>query len=293
MQKDDYKFLKIILGVFVATDILVWGIILLPAKAKNLEMYFLDVGHGDGSLVILPRSAGSGQAGGVKMLIDGGPINGKLEKNLEKILPANDRYIDLVAISHPQLDHFGGLIEVLKNYKVGAVITSGQTSQNSAWQELEKIIKEKRIRRIILIAGDKIKYQNSRFDILSPHPADLANDVNDMSLVAILNSGGIKAFFGGDISAEKEKQLANLYDIDVDILKISHHGSKFSSDPDFLKKASPLISVIEVGKNSYGHPTSQVLEKLKQISSQIFRTDLNGLIKITAENGKLKIYSRK
>jgi competence protein ComEC len=218
-SEDKFKLTKIIIGVFIAVDFLVWGLILFPPDLSSAELYFLDVGQGDSSLVILP--------GGPKILIDGGPANGKLQTNLESILPINDRYLDLVMISHPQLDHFGGFVELLKVYKVGAVLLGGQTSESAAWQEMEKIIKDRGIARIVLSAGDKIKYQDSLMDILSPKKNEWAKDINDLSVVGILDSGGAKTFFGGDISAEKEKQLARLYDVDVDILKVSHHGSKF------------------------------------------------------------------
>ena len=208
-------------------------------------------------------------------------------------MPIKDRYIDLVMISHPQLDHFGGLIEILKNYKVGAVLTSNQTSEQAAWQELENVIKESGVRRIILAAGDKIKYQDSQMDILSPKDSDWAKDINDLSLATILTSGNFKAFFGGDISSEKEKQLADLYDLDVDVLKVSHHGSKFSSGSAFLKEASPAVAVVETGKNSYGHPTKEALQRLADFNSQIYRTDKNGLIKLVVEDSRLKMYTAK
>lgn len=256
----------------MAIDVAVWSLVFSGnLRFKNPEIDFLDIGQGDASLIALP--------GGVKVLIDGGKPDGGIEKNLEAILSVNERYIDLVMISHPQLDHYGGLINVLRNYKIGAVLTSQANSENASWKELEKVIKEKNINRIILSAGDKIKYKEYKFDILSPRLTDNAKDINDLSLVAVLEAGGIKAFFGGDISGEKENQLAGRYNINVDILKVSHHGSRFSSDPEFLKEASPAVSVIEVGKNNYGHPTKEALARLAQFSGNIYRTDLNGLVK--------------
>lgn len=290
MRGEKYKFLIIILWLLIIFDALIWGLILFPAEAKNLELYFLDVGQGDGSLVNLPPSAGSGQA--VQILIDGGPINGKAQENLEKILAFNDRYIDLVMISHPQLDHFGGLVDILKNYQVGAVLISNQVSQSDAWQELEKVIKERGIGRIVLGAGDTIKYQDFQFDILSPKKSAWEKDVNDMALVALLSGGGARVLFTGDIGAEKEKELAGLYDLDVDILKVSHHGSKYSSNQEFLKEVSPLVSVIEVGKNSFGHPTKEALSRLASVGSQIYRTDQGGIIKLIVENNKIKVYNK-
>jgi competence protein ComEC len=284
MEKDNFGLFKIIVSVLIGVDLLIWGLILFPAEIDKLQLYFLDVGQGDSSLIILP--------GGPKVLIDGGNPNGKLQENLESILSANDRYVDLLMISHPQLDHFGGFVELLKSYKVGALLTSDQVSDQSTWQELERAVKERGIRRIVLAAGDRIQYQDSRFDILSPQKGEWAKDINDISVVAILESAGIKAFFGGDISGAKEKELVKKYNLDVDVLKVSHHGSKFSSETSFLKEASPLVSVIGVGKNSYGHPTKEALLRLGNVGSKIFRTDLAGLIKISVENGRLRVYTQ-
>jgi competence protein ComEC len=283
MEKDNFGLFKIIVSVLIGVDLLIWGLILFPAEIDKLQLYFLDVGQGDSSLIILP--------GGPKVLIDGGNPNGKLQENLESILSANDRYVDLLMISHPQLDHFGGFVELLKSYKVGALLTSDQVSDQSTWQELERVVKERGIRRIVLAAGDRIQYQDSRFDILSPQKGEWAKDVNDISVVAILESAGIRVFFGGDISGAKEKELVKKYNLDVDVLKVSHHGSKFSSETSFLKEASPLVSVIGVGKNSYGHPTPQVLSRLASVGSQIFRTDENGLVKLLVDEGKIQMYT--
>ncbi len=281
--EDNIKHLKIVVASLVALDALVWFLIIFPADSQDLELYFLDVGQGDSSLIIMP--------GGPKLLIDGGQPNGKLQANLENILPVNDRYIDLVMISHPQLDHFGGFVELVKDYKVGAVLLGGQTSQSSAWQELELVIREKEVARITLFSGDRIKYLDSQISILSPEKNGWARDVNDLSLVALLESEGAKVLFTGDISDETERRIADKYDVDADILKVSHHGSKYSSDWKFLSSVTPLISVIEVGKNSYGHPTGQTLARLASFGSQIYRTDLNGLVKITANDGKIRVFS--
>lgn len=283
MQKSKNRPLKLVLGFLAAVDVFVWYLILFSAATPQggAALYFLNVGQGDASLAILP--------GGIKALIDAGPANSLAKKNLEEILPVNDRYIDLVLISHPQIDHMGGLIDILKNYKIGAIITNGGNSDSAVWQELLKVIQEKKIPQIVLAADDKIKSKDFEFDILSPS-SDLSASVNEFGLVELLNINGVKSLFTADIGAKTERYLANKYNLDVDILKVSHHGSKYSSDADFLKSVTPSISVIEVGKNSYGHPTPEVLGRLKEIGSRIFRTDKDGLIKIEINEGRLKIY---
>jgi len=269
----------------ILADITVWFLISRPLATDATQLYFLDVGQGDSELAILP--------GGVKVLIDGGPMNGQLQKNLEEIFPLNDRYIDLVIVSHPQLDHFGGLLDVFRNYNIGAVLTTAYDADNQYWKEFEKIIKEKRIPRMALAEGDKIINKDSQFLILSPASDTNPKDVNNTGIVSILRSSGISAFFGADIDAKKEQELAKKFKLDVDILKVSHHGSKFSSDSVFLKNVSPQFAMIEVGKNSYGHPTKEALSRLKNFGAQVFRTDLSGLIRVLIEKGKMSVYTQK
>lgn len=279
------KNLKIILALAVVADIAVWFLICNPLGTDATKLYFLDVGQGDSSLVILP--------GGAKILIDGGPMNGRLRKNLEEIFPFNDRYIDLVMISHPQLDHFGGLPDVFQSYDIGAVLTTDQSADNKYWKEFEKIMVEKRIPRITLAEGDKILNLDSQFSILSPSSGNNGKDVNDNGIVALLQSNDMKAFFGADIDAKKEKELARKFDLDADVLKVSHHGSRFSSDASFLKEVSPIFAMIEVGKNSYGHPTKEALARFRSFGAQVFRTDLNGFIEVLIEKGKMQVYTQK
>ena len=103
----------------------------------------------------------------------------------------------------------------------------------------------------------------------------------------------IKVLFTGDIGEKVEKYLTNNFDITADILKVPHHGSKYSSSEEFLAAARPKISSIEVGKNSYGHPTDEVLNKLASIGSQIFRTDQNGTIKIVISENEINIFKKR
>ena len=283
-NQNNYKFFKLIAGFLIILDVIVWGLILFPRQSGNFRLYFLDVGQGDSSLVVSPA--------GTRILIDGGPLNGNLQQNLEKILPLGDRYLDIVIVSHPELDHFAGLLEVLKNYKIGAVVTNGQVGKSQEWREFENLVKEKNLPEIVLAAGDKISSRDFLAKILSPSASGGLSS-NDLSLVILLESQRVKSLFTADIGADNEKLLANLYDLDVDVLKVSHHGSKYSSDVDFLKKITPIVSVIEVGKNTYGHPTPQAINNLTAVDSRIFRTDKDGLLKIEFINNQLKVFASK
>lgn len=279
---------KIILAVIflAAFDILIWRSIIAVAPNLDPLIYFLDVGQGDSQLVILPNN--------IKILIDGGPSGQQLAGRLAEILPSYDRYIDLVILSHPQADHFAGLIDVFRHYKVGAFISNGVKGTAKSFQELENSVNNNSARKIILLAGDSIKYKDYILNVISPKPEffDLP-DLNHGSLVILFKAGNVGALFTGDIGFEEEDYLVKNYDIDVDILKVAHHGSKYSSEKSFLAAASPKISVIEVGKNSYGHPTQTTLSRLAAVGSRIFRTDKDGTVKLELDSGKLFVFQNK
>lgn len=267
-------------------DFLIWGLIVFWPADEALEVYFLDVGQGDSQLVVLP--------GNVKILIDGGPDNRVLDA-LASVLRPTDRYIDLVVLSHPQADHFIGLIGALKRYSVGAFISNGQDGKANSFNDLENVIRQNGIPAVVLAEKDRINYQNSRFDILSPSKNLLSSaEPNDAGLVMRLASGGAKILFTADIGANIEKELIRKYksELNVDVLKVGHHGSKFSSSEEFLTALTPKIAVIEVGrKNQYRHPTGEALSRLASAGAKIFRTDKNGTVKLTVDGNEIKMFS--
>jgi len=268
----------------VVFDVFIWAEILFNGPNKNAELYFLDVGQGDAELVVLP--------GGVKILIDGGP-NNRILGQLNSVLSPFSRYFDLIILSHPQTDHFTGFIDVLKRYQAGVFISNGQKGTAQNFKDLEKIIQENKIRAITLAEGDKIRYQDNYLDILSPSKdLLLSNELNDTGLAIKLKTQGAGALFTADIDSKIEEELIKKYNLDIDILKVAHHGSRFSSSEKFLINSSPKIAIIEVGKNSYGHPTKEVLNKLASVGAQIFRTDKDGMIKLSIYNSQINIFRK-
>jgi len=280
------KAILLILFLFVF-DVFVWEQIIFNAPKKDRsDLYFLNVGQGDSELVILE--------GNIKILIDGGP-SGKIVSELEKIIKPIDRYLDLVILTHPQTDHFTGLIDVLKRYQVGAFIYNGLDSDSASFKELRSIIEKRNVSKIVLAEGDKIKHLQDEFIVLSPNKNILQDsNINDTCLVLQLISQKTKALFTGDLEGKIEKELVNKYgdNLRSDILKVPHHGSKYSSTDTFLQVIKPKISVIEVGKNSYGHPASETLNRLANIGSQIFNTYKNDTVKIILKEGKAYVFTR-
>ncbi|MFA5386160.1 MAG: MBL fold metallo-hydrolase [Candidatus Paceibacterota bacterium] len=285
MSKNSTVLLVIFLAVF---DAFVWWQIIFNAPQKDKsDIYFLNVGQGDGELAVLD--------GNIKVLIDGGP-NNSVPGELDKGLRSTDRYIDLVVLSHPQTDHFMGLVDVFKRYNVGAFIFSGRETENASFKELENIIKRRNVQVVILEEGDRIKHLQEEFVVLAPDKNSLeSSNVNDTTLVLQLISQKLKILFTGDAEGNIEKDLVAKYgnNLRSDILKVAHHGSKYSSSDDFLRIIDPKISVIEVGKNSYGHPTPETLSRLANVGSQIFTTLQNGTVRVTLKDGKVYVFVRK
>jgi len=278
MKKKNY--LGIVIFCLFVLDIFVWSRIIISKSADGESLYFFDVGQGDSEMISLDS---------VQILIDGGP-NSKILNELPKALSIGDRYIDLVVLSHPQLDHFGGLIDVLKNYKIGAFIGNGLKGTSGAYQELENLIAQNAIKYLAVNEGDRVKYKDYILDVLAPSDKNLVSkESNDTGLVLKFSSPKLKALYAADIGFDIEKELLKKYDLDIDILKVAHHGSKYSSAKEFLAAVSPKAAILEVGKNSYGHPTKEALSRFTEIGAQIFRTDKNGTIKFDLAKNVLNI----
>ncbi len=279
------KYIFIIILFLVIFDFFIWGEIFFGGPNKNTELYFLNVGQGDSELIVFQN--------GVKILIDGGPTN-KVSTELSSLISPFNHYIDIIILTHPESDHFSGLIDTVKRYKVGAFIFNGENKNSNNFDDLKKVLEKNSTKIITIAEGDKIKYLENRFETLSPNINSNLTSTNENSLVLKLISQNLKALFTADIGEKTEKYLIQKYGdyLQADILKVGHHGSKFSSSENFLAMVLPKISVFEVGKNSYGHPNEGVIERLKNLGSKILRTDQNGTIKIFVDSRKLNVYNK-
>jgi len=268
----------------------IWFQIFFGGPNKFAEAYFLDVGQGDSELIRLPH--------GMTMLVDGGP-DFKVVSELDRLFKSNNFYIDLVFITHPQTDHFAGLIHVLSKYAVGGIIFNGRTSESKEWKVLMKLVEEKKIPLITVLAGDVIRFEDSVISILSPMSKFLTSgEPNDGSVVLKISTSKTSILLTGDITSKIERELVEKYsnnELGVDVLKIPHHGSKYSSTKDFLKAVQPKVAIIEVGgSNSYGHPNPETLGRITESGiAKIFRTDSNGMIKMFTEPSLVSFFTEK
>lgn len=275
-----------IFTIAFAILILAWVWVFIEERQEFLEIDFYDVGQGDSIFIETPAKK--------QVLVDGGPDLTILEK-LGKELPFWNRYIDLVVLTHPEYDHMAGLIEVIKRYEIGGILTTGVVRDTAEYQEWEKIIKEENIPIYIAQAGEVINLGND-INLIVLHPFENLSgqeikNSNNTSIVAQLVYKDFELLLTGDIEKKIEKELVEhppAGGLTSDILKIAHHGSKTSTTEDFIKAVNPLVAVIQAGKdNSYGHPHQSVLGTLSDIAT--FITGRDSDIEILTDGIKFQI----
>ncbi len=263
---------------------------------KDLKIYFVDVGQGDCTFIVTPKNK--------TILIDGGGSTGSdfdvgESTLLPYILDRGYKKIDLMFISHFDQDHVGGLLTILREFKVNKVYISKQEENSENYQKFLEIVKEKNIPVTIVKIGDRINVEkNFYFDILWPEEKQIEeNKINNNAIVMKLNYNGFSCLFTGDIEKVAEEKIVKLYGnkqiLKSDILKVAHHGSKTSTTEKMIKQIKPKVALIGVGENNlFGHPSSEVIERLEELKTKIYRTDLNGEITIIVNSkGKYKINS--
>lgn len=270
------KIVYIVIGVLVCLNIFAWIVVEEVSSSDYLEVVFFDVGQGDSIFIESPD--------GFQVLIDGGPDLSVLEK-LGQEMPFYDRTIDLIVLTHPHRDHLSGLLEVLKRYEVKNILWTGAEEETANYKKWLKLIEEEDANIIIAQSNQEINLQRSDLYIFIHYASDEASNLNDTSIVMELIYGEVSFLFTGDISKRIEKQL----DVDSDVLKIAHHGSKYSSSPEFLENVSPEIAVITVGENTYGHPDPGVLQTLEEFGINTLITKNYGDIRIVSDGINLTI----
>ena len=259
---------------------------------NGLEIYFVDVGQGDCTLIVTDNNT--------KILIDGGGSNNKnydIGKNttLPYLLDRRINCLDYVIISHFDSDHVQGLFAVLNNIKVKNIVIAWQKESSDNYEKMLEIARSNNIKIEVVEAGDRILFdKNTYLDILWPNSQNMISEnfLNNNSIVAKLVYKTFSVLFTGDIEGVAEKAIidTNANALNATVLKVAHHGSKTSSIIDFLKSVKPKIALIGVGENNiFGHPSQITLNNLNLIGTQVYRTDKNGEIVITVNRWNQKI----
>ncbi|MEK7647024.1 MAG: MBL fold metallo-hydrolase [Patescibacteria group bacterium] len=269
------------LGLLLAAALLVWSAVWAEDRGGILTVSFLNVGQGDAIFIDVPN--------GNQVLLDGGP-NKTVLRELSAVMPFYDRSLDLAIMSHPNLDHLGGLVETLKRYRVGAAMDSGATHSIGEYAEWERLIKNNSVKYWQGHGGMRLHLADGVYlDILSPADGALlqSKNVNDVMLTARLVYGDTSFLLTGDMERALEYKLATGGDqLNSVVLKVGHHGSRTSSSEYFLNAVRPRYAVIQVGKsNNYGHPHREILNRLQAAGIDILRNDIDGRV-IFKSNGR-------
>lgn len=225
---------------------------------RKFKLIACDVGQGDATLAIY---------GNIQILTDGGPDT-KVLDCLGAYMPYWDNTLELVILTHPDKDHFGGLIDVFQRYEVLNFLKSKATNSSQDYQVLKNIVGGKGINTLYAVDGLNLRLGKIYLDILNPWGLNEGiieeKELNNSSVVSVLRFGDFKALLTGDVEIEGINRLAFEGKIpDVNFLQVPHHGSKNNITSGLLRLSSPEVVVISVGENSYGHPNKEVLDLLK------------------------------
>ena len=284
-RKFDFKIRLAVIGISILS-----GFFIYYTPSKGLNIQFMDVGQGDGIFIKADD--------GTTITIDGGSSD---VKNVAKyrmipcIKASGTGVIDYAVITHADKDHISGIEEILNmNTENGLTIRNlvmpHVSYEDEAYDELLTATKTKGIQVLYIKEGDTMKLGKVEIKCIHPDGKYISDNRNDYSTVLSLKYENFSALFTGDIPAEIEKSIINKIDNNYTILKVAHHGSKYSSNMEFLKKVMPAYSVISVGgDNSYGHPGTETINKLKSLNSKILRTDLSGEIEIFSKENNMEI----
>lgn len=250
-----------------------------PYLSKEGRVTMLDIGQGDAFIIELPYRRGV-------FMIDVGasfdfdsyePKDTVYKRVIQPYLKGRGiATIDAILISHPHLDHHGTVRFILEDFRVKEIFINEffgvDDKELQAWQEHADVkIIEAKVR-------DEIERKGQSFYILAP--LDDKNDKNDNSLVVFTRIGNTNWLFTGDISKDIEENIINSFPgLQVDILKVAHHGSNTSTSERMIEKLNPKIALIPVGrKNRYGHPSKEVIDSLTQHGADVYRADENGAV---------------
>jgi competence protein ComEC len=259
----------------------------------RLHLIVMDVGQGDGILVVTPT--------GRSMLVDAGPDPDQTLRQLGANMPWWRRSIDVLVLTHPHQDHVGGFPEVLRRFQVATILDSGRLYQNPTYDRFLALGRvEPGAVYHLARAGNRLDLdQRTIFQVWYPSNADAASalpegDINNASVVGLLQIGRFTALLTGDAESPVEELLAARSLLrPVDVLKVGHHGSHSGTSAAFVRALHPALGLVSVGAdNSYGHPAPITLQTLRGAGVQVLRTDLDGPIAVETDGGTWTVTAR-
>jgi competence protein ComEC len=261
-----------------------------PPGQGTLTVAFLDIGQGDSILIRAPN--------GQTMLIDGGRSIGLADDVIIPQLKAwGANQVDVLIPTHPDADHISGLVGVLENYPVKLAALTGQVHSTNIYERLLTDIRDQNIQALQVRTGTQIPFDPSvKLEVFGPdNSAVQSSDTNNASIVIKLTYGQVSFLFTGDAEFPEEDEIVSHgFDVRSTVLKVGHHGSRTSTDAQWLQEVAPQLAVISVGAgNSYGHPHPEVIDALNQAGVQTLRTDEHGTVTCTTDGVSMHVTTQR
>ncbi|MUK88343.1 MBL fold metallo-hydrolase [Ornithinibacillus sp. L9] len=275
-------FKRVVILIFIST--ILTGMTSQEPRPDELVVHFINVGQGDSILIQTPNEK--------NILIDGGPP--KAGKKVVKYLENRDvKEIDLLIATHPDKDHVGGLPEVMRSIETNRIIDSGKLHTTQTYAKYLNTVRKEKIPIKIAKQNEKIKI-DPLVDITVLNTYDKGKNNNQSSIALKISYQEIDFLLLSDIEKKQEKQLIKKYDVNAEIMKVAHHGSKTSSSLEFLQEVDPQVAILTYSKkNDYGHPVNRVIENLYNINAQIYSTAVFGDIVIRTEGENFFVFPKK
>lgn len=268
-------------SLMVSSIWMLW-LLYISKNQTNLRVDILDVGQGDAILITTPNQT--------RLLIDTG-ANQQVLQALGGVLPLHVRNLDAVLLTHPDLDHIGGAVDVFNSYTVPLLLMASSSKET----DITRAVDEISVERLMLHRGDRIVLDSNHqvyAEVLAPDISWNPEDSNDLSIVLKLVYGKTCFMLTGDASVTVERALVHMYrdTLDCDVLKAGHHGSRTSTSDLFVGHVSPTYGVISSGKdNDFGHPHQEVLDILTTFNVEILRTDQQGSISFISDGKAVSV----
>ena len=250
--------------------------------STNVTIKFIDVGQGEAILIALPEKT---------ILIDAGPT-GSAPKIAQMLQELGRNKIDYLVATHPDEDHIGGMADVISNTQIGTIYAPNKTNNTATYRKFLAAIQNNNLQITLAEAGTIIDQTDSyKLEILWPKKDANFPDTNDYSIIIKLTVGNKTFLFTGDAPTNA---ILNSNPGHIDVLKLSHHGSRTGTTEQLVRKLSPTYAVVSYAlDNSYGHPMQSVLNALHKHSVEVWGTGANGIITITCDGTTIDISSEK
>lgn len=252
---------------------------------KNVKIHYIDVGQGDSTLI---------QVRDKNILIDAGPRS-SAEDLVKYLKDINIQKLDYVIATHPHEDHIGGMVSIIKTFKIGEFYAPKKTATTKTFENMIKELQNKKLKIQVAKAGNEISLNsNSKLEFLAPNNSDY-EEINDYSAVTKLTYEDNSFIFMGDAERLSEKEILQKgSNVKAQVIKLGHHGSSTSSSKEFLDKVDPKYAIISCGKNNdYGHPHKETINELKNRNIKYFRTDTNGTIVLYSDGKNIEFKNNK